>query len=464
MTDRQPATRFRVPHTLVLLFGMVLIAQVATYLLPQGSFERVTNEHGREEVVAGSYRPLEEPVVTPWHRAFTAVPSGFGAAEEIIFFVFLVGGAFAVLRATGAVDAMIGWLLRRFRHAPGLLISVGLTTFALGSATIGMAEEYLPFVPVLLVLARGMGFDAVTAVGILCVGYGIGYGAAFMNPFTVMVAQEVSGLQPGSGMLMRLVLLALFLPIGIHHVWAYSRRITADPTRSLMYGVDSMVEIEEVHEQPFHSVHVAVLGLIVVSIAVIVVGLMKWGWYLHEMGGIFLGLSILLAVIARMSPDRWASNFCAGAAELTTTALLIGFARTIQVVLDEGQVVDTIIFAVSQPLASLGAQAAAVGMLAFQSLCNLFIPSGSGQAYVTMPLMAPLADLVGVTRQTAVLAYQFGDGLTNILVPTNAVLVGILGLAGVPYDRWVRFVLPFMVKIWIAAGIAMVVATWIGYA
>jgi uncharacterized ion transporter superfamily protein YfcC len=463
MDRTAPATRFRVPHTLVLLLAMVVVAQILTYVLPQGRFERATNEHGREVVVAGSYEPLQEREVTPWHRAFTAVPSGFAAAEEIIFFVFLVGGAFAVLRATGAIDALIGWLLRRFRDRPTLLIAGGMFAFAMGSATIGMAEEYLPFVPVLLVLARGMGFDAISAVGILCLGYGIGYGAAFMNPFTVMVAQEVSGLQPGSGIGLRLVLLALFLPIGIHHVWAYTHRVMADPSRSLMAGAQPLVEIEEVHEQRFERMHIAVLVLVVAAIGVIVLGLMRWGWYLHEMGGLFLGLSIVLAWFGRMSADRWASTFCTGAAELTTTALLIGFARTIQVVLDEGQVVDTIIHAVSQPLVMLGPQAAAVGMLAFQSLCNFFIPSGSGQAYVTMPLMAPLADLVGVTRQTAVLAYQFGDGLMNIVVPTNAVLVGILGLAGVPYDRWLRFVLPFLAKILLAASVAVVVATLIGY-
>ena len=458
------ATKFRVPHTLVLLFSMILLAQLATYLLPQGEYERRTNEAGREEVVAGSYETLAETHTTPWYKTFTAIPSGFAAAADIIFFVFLVGGAFAVLRESGAVDAMISWMLRKFRDVPIALISAGMFTFAVGSATIGMAEEYLPFVPILLMLTRGMGLDALSAVGILCVGYGVGYGAAFINPFTVLVAQEVSGLQPTSGIWYRLILLGIFLPVGIHHVWSYTRKITADPSKSLMADVDSMVEIDEVDEtQRLDGMHTAVLALIVATIVIIVIGLSQWHWYLAEMGAIFVGLSILIALVARMSPDRWAARFCEGASELTTTALLIGFARTIQVVLDDGQVVDTIIHGIAQPLESLGAQGAAVGMLVFQSLCNLFIPSGSGQAYVTMPLMAPIADIVGVSRQTAVLAYQFGDGLTNILVPTNAVLVGILGLAGVPYDRWVRFVMPFMVKMWILGALALVVATVIGY-
>lgn len=458
------SSRFKVPHTLVLLFGMIVLAQILTYVLPQGAYQRVTNEHGREEVVAGTYHAIEDGARLAWHRMFTAIPSGFGAAEEIIFFVFIVGGAFAVLRATGAVDALIAWLLARLGGRPGLLITGGVTLFALGSASIGMAEEYLPFLPVLLVLVRGLGFDAMTAVGILCIGYGVGYGAALINPFTVMIAQEVAGLPPTSGLWYRAILLAVFLPVGIHHVWSYARKVERDPSASLVADVESEAVTEIPESVPFHGTHRLVLGVVVVTIVVLVYGIKTWDWYLHEMGGLFLGLSIVLAIIARMGPDRTAREFCFGATELTTTALLIGFARTIEVVLDEGQVVDTIIHGVATPLETMGAAGASVGMLAFQSLCNFFIPSGSGQAYVTMPLMAPLADLVGVSRQVAVLAYQFGDGFTNIMIPTNAVLVGILAMAGVPFDRWMRFVLPFMVKMWALAAIALMTAVWIGYA
>jgi len=458
-------SRFRVPHTLVLLFSMVLIAQVMTWILPQGQFERHMNEHGREEVVAGTYERLEGAGRLPWYKAFTAVPDGFAAAQDIIFFVFLVGGAFAVLRRTGAIDELIAWLLARFAGRPGLLISGGVLLFAAGSSTIGMAEEYMPFVPVLLILARGMGFDAITAIGILCIGYGAGYGAAAINPFTVLIAQDVAGLQPTSGLAYRLVLFVIFVAVGIHHVYRYASMVSADPSRSLMLGVstDEAVVYESPTVHGFSRMHRLVLLIVVAAIALLVWGIKAHHWYLNEMGALFLALSLLLILITRMDIDEGARAFCAGAAELTTTALLIGFARTIQVVLDEGMVVDTIIYGVAQPLTQLGPTLAATGMLAFQSLCNLFIPSGSGQAYVTMPLMAPLADLVGIERQVAVLAYQFGDGLTNILVPTNAVLVGILAMAGVPYDRWVRFVMPFMVKMWVLGALALAVAVWIGY-
>ena len=204
------------------------------------------------------------------------------------------------------------------------------------------------------------------------------------------------------------------------------------------------------------------LGAIVASIGLLVWGIRAHGWYMMEMGAIFLGLTLFLGAVSRIGLDKTASTFCHGATELTTTALLIGFARTIEVVLNDGQIVDTIVHGLSGPLQNAGAHMSAVGMFFVQSLCNLFIPSGSGQAYVTMPLMAPLADLSGVSRQVAVLAYQFGDGFTNILVPTNAVLIGILTMARIPYERWLRFVLPFMIKMWIAGSIALAIAVWIG--
>jgi uncharacterized ion transporter superfamily protein YfcC len=467
------ARSFRVPHTLVLLFGMVVVAQILTYVLPAGRFERVEHD-GHEVVVPNSYtRVADAPRLNPI-TIFTAVPRGFAAAQGIIFFVFIIGGAFGVFRATGAADALIGFLLRRMGHMPALLVGGGVVLFAAGSSTIGMAEEYLPFVPVLLALSLGLGFDAVTAVGILCVGYAVGYGAAIINPFTVFIAQDIAGLPQGSGMGYRLILSVVFLAVGFDHVWRYARRVKADPSRSLVHDVASEASSgagtmasatpDATLGATLSGGHVVSLAGILVALAVLIYGLKFWGWYLVEMGALFLGLSIVLGATGRLGIDRTAREFCVGAAELTTTALLIGFARSIQIVLDDGQVVDTIINGIAQPLQTWGSHAASVGMLCVQSLCNLFIPSGSGQAYVTMPIMAPLADLVGVTRQVAVLAYQFGDGFTNILVPTNAVLVGILAMARIPYERWLRFVLPFMVKVWVLGAIALVVAVLIDFA
>ncbi len=480
--------RFQVPHTLVLLFGMVVAALLLTYLLPAGSFERVENAAGRLQVVAGSFESTPDTERLSPLAVLTAIPKGFSAAHEIIFFVFIIGGAFGVLRATGAIDAALGRLLDRLGHRPLWLITGGIVVFAVGSSTIGMAEEYLPFVPILVALALALGYDAVTAVGIMAVGYGIGYGTAMINPFTLLIAQDVAGLQPASGLWLRVVLLLVFLPVGVHHVWSYASGIedressieggdtgTAagaadraipgeDHPDTESHGHEHAREGEEEASPEMTGTHRWVLGVVVVFLAVLIYGLARWHWYLVEMGALFVGLTIVLAAIARLSPDATAVQFGKGAAELTTTALMIGVARAIQVVLDEGGVVDTIVHGISVPLQELPGAFSAIGMFFVQSLANLFIPSGSGQAYVTMPIMAPLADLVGVTRQVAVLAFQFGDGFTNILVPTNAVLVGILAMAAVPYEKWLRFILPFMVKVWLLGSIVLAVAVAIGYA
>ncbi len=465
--------RLRVPHTLVLLSGMIVLALVATYVLPAGSFVREHNQAGREQVVAGSYERLPDADPLPPWSALTAVPRGFAAAAEIIFFIFIVGGAFAVVRATGAPDAGIAALLRRLGHVPGLLLFGGMFVFAVGSSTIGMAEEYLPFVPLLLVLCLGMGYDAVTAVGVVCLGFGIGYGVATINPFTVLVAQDIAGLKPGSGLGFRLLLFPVFLGIGFHHLWRYAQRVKREPATSLVADQNiqniqkSPLPGPPADAAPVTATHVVTLALTLGAFALTVVGIQAWGWGLPEMGAVFLGLTIVLggvlAASARMDADTVAQAFCTGAAELMTTALLVGFARAIIVVLEEGRVVDTIIHAIATPLGHLGASAAAVGMFVVQGLCSFVIPSGSGQAYVTMPIMAPLGDLVGVSRQISVLAFQLGDGLTNSIVPTNAVLVGYLAMAGVPLERWLRFALPLTLKLWLAAAVVLVLSVWIGY-
>jgi uncharacterized ion transporter superfamily protein YfcC len=443
---------------------MVVLAQILTYVLPKGEYARQTNEAGREEVVAGSYATLSDVDPLPPLSALTAIPRGLEAAQDIIFFVLLIGGAFAVMRATGAIDALIGFLLGKLGGKPGLLIGGGILLFASGSASIGMAEEYLPFVPVLIALTLGLGFDRITAVGILCVGYSIGYGCALINPFTVLIAQDIAGLQPASGMWYRAVLFVIFAAVGVFYVYRYAVRVHADPSKSLLAGLDINDDDAKPQERPeFTGKHVAILVILILALALLVYGIKSWHWYLYEMGALFLGLTLVMGIVARLGPDRVAKTFCVGAAELSTTALLIGFARSIQVVLDDGRVVDTIIHGIATPLESLPPTFSAIGMFFFQSLCNLFIPSGSGQAYVTMPLMAPLSDLVGVERQVAVLAYQFGDGFTNIIVPTNAVLVGILTMAKVPIDRWWRFVMPFMLMVWVLGSVALAAAVLFGY-
>ena len=464
--------RIKVPHTLVILFSMVVLAQILTYVIPAGSFDRVENEAGRLQVVPGSFHLTPEaPAVSPF-ASLTAVPKGFSGAHEIIFFVFIIGGMFAVLRSTGTLEAGMGALLRRWGNRPFWLVAGGTTLFAFGSSTVGFGEEYYPFVPVLVSLCLALGYDRLTAIAIIMLGYGTGFGAALINPFTTLIAQDIAGLEPASGLWYRLVLFFIFVPMGIHHVWSYAKKVGHDPAASLVADVSvpdgaAIPRDQNEHalrdQAPMTAKQKLIMTAIGIAMFVLVFGMSLWHWGLFEMQGVFVALTLVIALIARMSPNRTAAEFSVGAGSLTSVALLIGVARAIQVVLDEGGVVDTMVYAMSLPIQQLPSAMSAVGMFFVQSLANFFIPSGSGQAYVTMPIMAPLSDLVGVSRQVAVLAFQFGDGFSNILIPTQYVLVGILAMAGVPYDRWLRFILPFMVKICIAGSIALAVAVWIGY-
>jgi len=492
----------RFPDSLVLVFAMVVLAQLATYVIPSGRFERAPVDQAWEDarvltlaedvqepalpagtvlrlpagtteaspgrkVVAGSYHTVDADPL-PWHTFLTALPKGLEKAADIIFFVFLVGGVIHVIKRTGAIDALIGSAIARLRHRPLLLVGGMVSLFAVGSSTIGMAEEYMPFIPILVAMCLALEMDAVVAVGIVYVGAGVGYGAAALNPFTILIAKDIAEQDPGVFFWPRWGILAVCIAIGTHHLLTYGRRIQADPSASYVIDVDyddgSFAMPDDVALTPARG---AILGLFVAMIGVFVWGVDAHGWYLTELAGLFLALGLAAAAIGRLSPNETARAFTQGASELTSTALLIGVARTIEVVLSDGVVIDTIVHHIAQLLQgadSLGALAPVVGawgMLAVQSVCNVLIPSGSGQAYVTMPIMAPLADLVGVVRETAVLAYQFGDGFTNMAVPTNALLMGMLGLARVPYVVWLRFIVPLLVKIYAVALLVLAWAAWV---
>jgi len=492
----------RFPDSLVLIFTMVVMAQLSAYLLPAGAFDRAPvdsplasdqvmvleepvsvgeltvpagtsmvlpagtrQQSPGRRVVPGSYHPVDaEPL--PWHAALTSIPEGMAKAADIIFFVFLVGGVIGVVKATGAIDALIGTAIRRLGSRPAWLVGGMISLFAVGSSTVGMAEEYMPFVPILVAMCLALKLDAVVAMGIVYIGAGVGYGAAALNPFTVLIAKDIAGQDPSVFFWPRWVLLAVCVAIGTHHVLAYGATIRADPSRSLVAHVDYADGAYDMPDDTeLTAPRVAVLAVFVAMIGVFIWGVNAHGWYLVELAAMFLAVGLIAAVIGRLNPNEVAARFTAGASELTGTALLIGFARTIEVIWVDGQVIDTVIHGIASALQAaegLGAAAPVVGawgMLVVQSICNLLIPSGSGQAYVTMPIMAPLADLVGVGRETAVLAYQFGDGFTNMVVPTNALLMGMLGLARVPYPAWVRFITPLLLKVYaVALGVLALAA------
>ena len=458
-TEKGTARSF--PDSLVVVFAFIVVAQLATYLLAPGEFTRESVD-GQMRVVAGTYHAVEA-LPLPWHTFLTAIPKGLAKAGSIVFFVFIVGGVIGIVRASGALDAIVAAAIRAFGSRPVLLIAGMVTVLAIGASAIGMSEEYLPFVPILVAMCLALKLDAVVAVAIANVAAGVGYGAAALNPFTVIIAQKIAGVPLTSGWLFRCVLFVAFVAVAVHHIANYAARVRRDPSRSLVHDVDYGGVTAAHGDQHMTSRRALVLSAFGAAIVLFVVGVWRWGWDLPELAAVFMGLGLVCGAIAALSPNRVAGEFTRGAAEMTGTALLIGFARTIQVVLDDAHVIDGIVNAVASPLDGHGPIASALGMLGVQSSINLLTSSGSGQAYMTMPIMTPLADLTHVTRQTAVLAYQIGDGLLNMAVPTSAVLMGMLALGRVPFTRWMRFVVPLLVKLYVVAVIAVVIAVEIGY-
>ncbi len=455
---------FRVPNTLALLFFLMVAALIATWVIPQGSFQTELNAQGRAMVVPGSFEVAEDRELMSPLELFTAVPRAFAAASDIIFFLFIIGGVLAIIRATGTIDALLGRLLERFGTRPALLITAVIFAFALASSAVGSSGEYIPFVLILVALCRAMRMDPMTAVAMIICGYGVGYGVAAFNPYTVVVAQGVAELPTYSGWPVRLALLVPFVLIAVHHVWSYAERVRRDPSASVVYEDSPVEPAQPPTDYPsMNAGHVAIIVGFFSALGVAVWGIATRGWYLNELGAAFLILGLVAAAIGRLGPSHTAEKFILGARELTETALLVGVARGIALIMEDGQILHTIVHYLSLPLSLVGAELSAVGMLAIQAVLNFFIPSGSGQAFVTMPLMAPLGDLVGVSRQVSVLAYQLGDGFTNMIIPTNAILMGILGMAGISYAKWLKFAWPLMLKLFAAAALVLIGAVWLGF-
>ena len=452
--------------SLVLIFSFIVVAQLLSYVVPHGSFERVPVEEdpSRLVVVDGTFAPLASDAsrtLPPWHF-LVAISDGMESAQGIIFLIFLVGGVVGVLRKTGAIDAALHGAVGRLGKAPWLLIGGCLLLFSIGSFTIGMGEEYVPLVPIIVTMSLAMRMDAIVAMGMVWVPYGIGWAAAGVNPFGVLIAQNIANVPLTSGWGFRLVMMFAFLGIAFHHIYRYAMRVQKDPSASLVAHVDYSRGFQPPADLNMTRRRVAVLAVFILGLCGFVYGVSEFHWYIAELNAIFLGIGILAAIISRMPAGETSQTFIEGAAAMTPAALLVGFARTIEVVMTDGQIIDTVVYSIASVLEGMPAEASALGMLCVQTICNFFIPSGSGQAFVTMPIMSPLATLTDVPQQTAVLAYQFGDGFTNMIVPTSALVMGALALGKVPYSAWFKFVGPLLLKLFALAAVFLVLTMHIG--
>jgi uncharacterized ion transporter superfamily protein YfcC len=348
-------------------------------------------------------------------------------------------------------------------HSAPLLTIVVMLLIGIAGSTLGMGEELIPLVPVFLLLSHRLGYDRIYGLALVLLAADMGFAAATTNPFTVYIAQGIAELPLSSGAWLRILFFVVTMAITIAYVLRYGAKIRRDPGASLMADDDFDLSGHEIDEHAFDARHLTIVLVSVVLFAGILFAVQTFGWWLSDMAGGFFLMGIVAAVIARLSLADTTRAFVAGMRDMVVAALVVGFARGIQVVLQDGQILDTVIHACASVLQHVPRYVAVQGMLLFQTALNFLIPSGSGQAAVTMPLMAPLSDVLGITRQTAVLAFQCGDGFSNIVIPTSGILMAMLSLAEIPYERWLRFVLPLFLILMGSAAALLTFAVAIGY-
>jgi uncharacterized ion transporter superfamily protein YfcC len=420
----------RFPHPLVLLTCFIILAAALSYVLPAGEFvRRLDPVTKREVVVAGSYHRVPATPVSPL-QMLVAIPKGLADAAGVVFFIFLAGGAFTVVDQTGALRYGVDGLLRHAQGREMLVIPLVSLLFAAMGALENMGEEIIALVAVLLVLMRRLGYPSLTAVA-ASLGAAV-VGAAFspLNPFQVGIAQKLAQLPPLSGWAYRLVFLALALAIWIGGTIRHARRHRVAP---------DLLAAEEGGSTARQGRPGLVLVLMLAAFSVFVYGVVQLEWDFDQMAALFFVLGVGAGLVGGLGLTGTAEGFVAGFRDIAFSGILIGFARAIFVVLEQGHIVDTLVNSLAAPLAHLPVALAAVGMMGVQSALHLPVPSVSGQAVLTMPLLVPLSDLIGLSRQVTVLAYQYAAGLGDLLTPTNGALMAMLAACGVRYDQWLRF-------------------------
>jgi uncharacterized ion transporter superfamily protein YfcC len=441
----------RFPHPLTLLVGCVLIAAALTWVLPAGEFQRREDPAtGRSVVVAGTYARVEQQPVGPF-QAIVAIPKGIVDAASVIGLVFLIGGAFTVVERTGTLGRLVGTLVQRVSRRGILVIPIASLAFSLGGIMMQMQEELIAFVPVLLLLVRRLGFTPVTAVAMSLGAAAVGAAFSPVNPFQVIIAQKVAELPPASGLGFRLAFLVPALGLWIGGTMWYARRTRRLPQAPAdEWGV------------ALDWRDTVVLLAILAAFAIYIYGAQRLGWEFDELAALFFLVGVLAGFLGRLGMEGTAAAFVDGFKSMALAGLLIGFARAIYVVLSEGRIVDTVVHGLFTPIAGLPTMLSALGMMTVQAAIHLPVPSTSSQAVLTLPLLVPLSDLIGLSRQVTVLAYQYGAGLCEIITPTNGALMAMLAAAGVRYEDWLKFVLPLLGLLVTLAVVALMVGVGIG--
>ena len=437
----------KVPGTYTIIFAMILLSALLTWFVPGGEYLK-----GEEGTL--SYRDVES--VPQLFGVFTALYHGFVKQSGIIIFILIVGGSFWLLNSTGAISVGIGRFIRSVgRYHKVVLVAITLL-FSLAGAIFGMSEETIPFVGIVVPLVVSMGYDAFLGMLIVYVAANVGFSSAFLNPFTVGIAQEMAELPLFSGMEYRLFCWAILTLLLILFVLFYAKSVYKAPQAAAEQqtfaapqptATSQPIAAPQAPAEPqpcpqrMSAAQKIILLILFATIVLLVVGVTLWGWYMAEISGLFLAMGIVSGIVAGYDSGRISSEMIAGAKDILSSALVVGLASGIIVILQEGRIIDSILNSLQAALNNAGGEWSLSAMYGIQALINTIIPSATAKAAITIPIMAPFSDMVGVSRQAMVLAFQFGDGFTNMITPTSGVLIASLSMARITYSEWVR-------KIW----------------
>ena len=475
-------SRFRIPHVFIFLSGIILFCSVLTYIIPSGNYQRVTKRFGdmeRNVVVPGTYEQipkhfsikgfiLGDPVegkasATSILGIFTAIPKGMSQSAALIFFIFIIGAVFNLLQDTGTINAIIFKIMDKFSNTPVLLPVIIFTIVALGSTLLGMGTEFIPMIPIFLVVSKSLGYDRLYGVSLLLLAEGVGWTSGITNPFNVQIAQQLAEVPIGSGIGFRVIFFIVCYSIGLGYFLWYGKKVKSNPSSSIMKDDPFSVNVELGLKTELEKKHLLIAFVAIAILALVIYAVQTMGWGLFELSGGFLAVGVCTILIYGMSGDKAMESFINGLKLMIVPALIVGVARGIQVVMEEGQIIDTILHHAAGVLQEQPKWLAVQGMFAFQSSLNFFIPSASGQALVTMPLLVPLSDLLNVSRQMAVFTFLIGDGMSNIIIPTNGFLMAVLGIAGVPFEKWFKFIFPVFLLLVIFGLVFLSIALYINY-
>lgn len=452
-----------IPHPVIILFGMIVLAWIFTYLIPSGEFSRMEID-GKQKVVAGSFHFVESARLSPM-VIFKSMPKGYKAAIEVIFIIIASGIMFGTLNATGSVENAVGSFVKTLGKKKQNLLIFGMTyLYGILGMFIGY-ENNIAMIPIAAVLSLAIGGDLVLATGIAVGGVTVGFGLSPFNPYTVGTAQRIADLPLFSGATLRLILCLLGLTIMAWYNISYFKKIKEKPSKGLGNDLDSSGFSLSKPLEAFQmkSKDWIIISSFVIMFFVLIYGVFEFKWYLNDISALFLIFSLFLVFFLNKTNIQIGELVLDSVANVAPGAFMVGFAATIRIVMEEGKVSDSITYYLANSLAGLPNYLSAIGMVATQSLMNFMIPSGSGQALATMPILIPLGELLNLTKQTVVLAFQVGDGVSNLVNPTFGGLIAMIAICRVPFERWLRFITPVVVILIALTLVFVMIAVFLNY-